>query len=124
MDTQDKLPGTVLPGLSPAGNLTTTHLDRGLEEFEVDTVSTLDNSHTPGYKRSGRSITTTTGRSINSLSPRPSGHNIASIDSRVTNIENKINTLEVFLTQTIKSSMEELMQNLQSAGDLPSSIKT
>ena len=105
-----------LSGFSQAADLTATHLDRVLAGVEVDSVSTLGNPHTPGRKYTPQSISTTTGNS-SSPSQSLSGHSYASIDSRVSNIETQINSLEAKLTNTIKSSMESVLQHLKSAGD-------
>ena len=106
----------LIPGTNTAANLTVMHLDKVLAGAEADSVSTLGNPHTP-YKFSSSTIATSTGSNNSSVSPSMSGQSIASIDSRVSNIENKINSLEVTLTQTIKNSMEQVMRNFQPAGD-------
>ena len=114
-DTQDIATAPFSPGTNTAANLTATHLDRVLAGAEVDSVSTLGNPNTP-YKFSHSTIGTSIGSNNSSLSPRSmSGQSIASIDSRVSNIENKINSLEATLTETIKNSMAEVMRNFQPA---------
>ena len=106
-----------IPNPTDATNLTATHLDRILAGVEVDSVSTLGTPHTPKHKYTPQSIATTTGSSGSSLSPSLSGQSISSIDSRVSLIETKINSLEETISNSIQNSMELLLSKLQSTGD-------
>ena len=106
-----------LPKPTHATNLTAAHLDRILAGVEVDSVSTLGTPHIPKHKYTPQSIATTTGSSGSSLSPSLSGQSISSIDSRVSLIETKINSLEETISNSIQNSMELLLSKLQSTGD-------
>ena len=116
VNTPEDIPFTPSTTLSPAARLTATHLDRILAGVETDSVSTmgnpLSNNKTPGSRYTPRAINTSAGDSGSTIL---SGDlSLASMESRVSSIETKISQMETNIVNSLQSSMDAMLQKLNS----------
>lgn len=103
-------------------DLTTTHLDRVVMVVDDNSVSTLGNATTVTRRFLPRVIRKTPRSSPENSELNMYGQSVATMGSRVSQIEDKISTLEENIKITITNIMEEILKKFMSSQNEHNSV--